>query len=129
MRSGIRPADVTRRLDDLMTVARFRRSKRSTNVDRTMRWFSLNAVSITVGICLFFCAVKLSLDGGLISRKDRMIAPLNQVLTNLGIRDFGDGKKAVKADKKAADDASQASGSGKKRAKGKNRSGKRSDRG
>jgi hypothetical protein len=30
MRSGIRPADVTRRLDDLMTVARFKHSKRTT---------------------------------------------------------------------------------------------------
>jgi len=130
MRSGIRPADVTRRLDDLMTVARFRRSKRSTNVDRTMRWFSLNAMSITVGICLFFCAIKLSLDGGLISRKDRIIQPLEQILSNIGIKDFGGSKKAsVKGDKKASDGDSSSSSSSKKRGKGKGRSGKKLDRG
>ena len=126
MRSGIRPADVTRRLDDLMTVARFRRSKRSTSVDRTMRWFSLNAMSITVGICLFFCAVKLSLDGGLISRSDRMLQPLDQILSNIGIKDSKDsGKKAVKGDKKLAADQTQPA-SGKKKSRGRNRSGRRS---
>jgi hypothetical protein len=136
MRSGIRPADVTRRLDDLMTVARFRRSKRSTSVDRTMRWFSLNAMSITVGICLFFCAVKLSLDGGLISRKDRMIAPLEQILTNIGhigkdSKDSKDNKdqtkKNVKSDKKIADDQTAAT-PGKKKSKGRNHP-RRSDHG
>jgi len=126
MRSGIRPADVTRRLDDLMTVARFRRSKRSTNVDRTMRWFSLNAMSITVGICLFFCAIKLSLDGGLISRKDRIIAPLEQILSAIGIKDFGSPKKSIKNEKKVSEGDSS---SNKKRSKGKNRSGKKLDHG
>jgi hypothetical protein len=129
MRSGIRPADVTRRLDDLMTVARFRRSKRSTSVDRTMRWFSLNAMSITVGICLFFCAVKLSLDGGLISRKDRIIAPIDQILSNIGLKDWKDaGKKNVKSDKKPADEPA-APPSAKKKTKGRNHSGRRSDHG
>lgn len=129
MRSGIRPADVTRRLDDLMTVARFRRSKRSTSVDRTMRWFSLNAMSITVGICLFFCAVKLSLDGGLISRKDRIIAPIDQILSNIGLKDWKDaGKKNVKSDKKPAAEPA-APPSAKKKTKGRNRSGRRSDHG
>jgi hypothetical protein len=129
MRSGIRPADVTRRLDDLMTVARFRRSKRSTNMDRTMRWFSLNAMSITVGICLFFCAVKLSLDGGLISRKDRIIAPLEQILTTIGIKD--NTKKAVKSEKKSAvgSDENQPAPTAKKKGKTRNRPGKRADHG
>ncbi|MBU6454917.1 MAG: hypothetical protein KGS72_24320 [Cyanobacteria bacterium REEB67] len=129
MRSGIRPADVTRRLDDLMTVARFRRSKRSTNMDRTMRWFSLNAMSITVGICLFFCAIKLSLDGGLISRKDRIIAPLEQILTTIGIKD--NGKKAVKSEKKSAasSEDSQPAPSSRKKSKTRNRPGKKADHG
>ncbi len=120
-----------------MTVARFRRSKRSTNVDRTMRWFSLNAMSITVGICLFFCAVKLSLDGGLISKKDRMIQPLEQILTNIShigkeLKDGKEakdtGKKAVKGDKKIADDQAPAAPS-KKKSRGRNHAGRRSDHG
>ncbi len=89
MRSGIRPADITRRLDDLMTVARFRRSKRTTTVDKNMRWLSLNVVSVVLGIALFFCAVKISLDGGLVKRKDSMISPLAQILTKLGVDDLG----------------------------------------
>ena len=127
MRSGIRPADVTRRLDDLMTVARFRRSKRSTNVDRTMRWFSLNAMSITVGICLFFCAIKLSLDGGLISKKDRMIQPLEQILTQIGsITKDKDKGKSTKSEKKLADDQATPA---KKKSKGRSHSSRRSDHG
>jgi hypothetical protein len=137
MRSGIRPADVTRRLDDLMTVARFRRSKRSTNIDRTMRWFSLNAMSIVVGVCLFFCAIKLSLDGGLISKHDRMIQPFEQILTQISniakgeskdAKDAKDkGKSGAKGDKKIADEPAPAPT--KKKSKSRNRSGHRSDHG
>ena len=120
MRSGIRPADVTRRLDDLMTVARFRRSKRSTSMDRTMRWFSLNALSIAIGIGLFFCAIKLSLDGGLISRKDKIVAPFEQMFTNIGLKDIG--KKApTKSDKKIVE-ATPAPAPSKKKSRSRNHS-------
>jgi hypothetical protein len=132
MRSGIRPADVTRRLDDLMTVARFRRSKRSTHLDRGMRWFSLNAVSIAVGVCLFFCAVKMSLDGGLVSKKDKLIAPLEHILSNIGIKDNDAKKKSAQADKdKKASDANEGAkpASTKKKSKSRSRSGKRADHG
>ena len=89
MRSGIRPADVTRRLDDLMTVARFRRSKRTTTIDTNMRWLSLNGVSVALGVVLFFCAVKISLDGGLVKRTDSRISPLAGILTKMGMDDLG----------------------------------------
>lgn len=89
MRSGIRPADITRRLDDLMTVARFRRSKRTITVERNARWLSLNVVSVVLGVCLFFCAVKISLDGGLVKRKDSLISPLAGILTKMGMDDIG----------------------------------------
>ncbi len=89
MRSGIRPADVTRRLDDLMTVARFRRSKRTTSLDTNVRWLGLNGVSVALGVVLFFCAVKISLDGGLVKRTDAHISPLAGILTKLGMDDLG----------------------------------------
>ncbi len=89
MRSGIRPADVTRRLDDLMTVARFRRSKRTTDLDTNVRWLGLNGVSVALGIVLFFCAVKISLDGGLVKRTDARISPLAAILTKMGMDDLG----------------------------------------
>jgi uncharacterized membrane protein YvbJ len=93
MRSGIRPADVTRRLDDLMTVARFKHSKRTTTLDSNMRWVSLNFVSVALGIALFFCAVKISLDGGLVKKSDKAITPLAAILTKLGLD--GIGKKSA----------------------------------
>jgi hypothetical protein len=93
MRSGIRPADVTRRLDDLMTVARFKHSKRTTTLDSNMRWVSLNFVSVALGIALFFCAVKISLDGGLVKKSDRAITHLAAILTKLGLD--GIGKKST----------------------------------
>ncbi len=93
MRSGIRPADVTRRLDDLMTVARFKHSKRTTTLDSNMRWVSLNFVSVALGIALFFCAVKISLDGGLVKKSDKAITPLAAILTKLGLD--GIGKKST----------------------------------
>lgn len=104
MRSGIRPADVTRRLDDLMTVARFKHSKRTTTLDSNMRWVSLNFVSVALGIALFFCAVKISLDGGLVKKSDRAISPLAAILTKLGLDNLGKKSKAdvVKPDSSKA---------------------------
>lgn len=85
MRAGIRPADVTRRLEDLMTAARFRKSKREVNLDQSVRFFSLKAFSIVTGVALLFCAVKLSIDGGFISKDQKMVAPLNKILTDIGV--------------------------------------------
>ena len=71
MRTGIRPADVTRRLEDLMTAARFKRSKRQVNLDQSVHFFTLNAFSVVAGIALLFCAIKLSLDGGFINKNQK----------------------------------------------------------
>lgn len=84
MRAGIRPADVTRRLEDLMTAARFKRSKRQVNLDQSVHFFSLKAFSIVTGIALLFCAVKLSIDGGFINKNQQMVAPINKILTDIG---------------------------------------------
>lgn len=84
MRSGIRPADVTRRLEDLMTAARFKRSKRTTHLDQQIHFVGLNAFSVVLAIALLFCAVKLSLDGGFLQKDNRMVAPINKFLTEMG---------------------------------------------
>jgi hypothetical protein len=84
MRSGIRPADVTRRLEDLMTAARFKRSKRTTQLDQQIHFVGLNAFSVVLAIALLFCAIKLSLDGGFLQKDNRMVAPINKFLTEVG---------------------------------------------
>lgn len=84
MRTGIRPADVTRRLEDLMTAARFKRSKRQVNLDQSVHFFSLNAFSVVAGIALLFCAIKLSLDGGFINKNQKMVAPFSKILNDIG---------------------------------------------
>ncbi|MBK8222423.1 MAG: hypothetical protein IPK73_15480 [Candidatus Obscuribacter sp.] len=101
MRSGIRPADVTRRLEDLMTAARFRRSKRQVTLDQSVHLFSLNAFSVVTGIALLFCAVKLSLDGGFIHKEHKMVAPFSKILNDIGANKVNFKNGTVKADDKS----------------------------
>lgn len=124
MKTGIRPADVTRRLEDLMTAARFKRSKRQVNLDQQVHFFSLNVFSIVTGIALLFCAVKLSLDGGFITKENKMVAPITKMLTNMGADKvnlkngtFASGKAEDKkaSEKKAADKKTTAQNSKKSR--------------
>ncbi|MBX9941499.1 MAG: hypothetical protein K2Y32_19705 [Candidatus Obscuribacterales bacterium] len=125
MKTGIRPADVTRRLEDLMTAARFKRSKRQVNLDQQVHFFSLNVFSIVTGIALLFCAVKLSLDGGFITKENKMVAPITKMLTDMGADKvnlkngtFAGGKAEDKkaVDKKASDKKTTAQSSKKTRA-------------
>ncbi len=124
MKTGIRPADVTRRLEDLMTAARFKRSKRQVNLDQQVHFFSLNVFSIVTGVALLFCAVKLSLDGGFITKENKMVAPITKMLTNMGADKvnlkngtFADGKAEDKkaTDKKATEKKTTAQSSKKTR--------------
>ena len=113
MRAGIRPADVTRRLDDLMTVAKFRHSKRTTDLDKGVRLLSLNAVSIAMGILLFFCAIKVSLDGGLVKAEDKIISPFAALFHKLKMEEIPNLKQAKKPAK--ADDKSKTENKNKKK--------------
>ncbi|MBK7746716.1 MAG: hypothetical protein IPP97_22140 [Candidatus Obscuribacter sp.] len=116
MRAGIRPADVTRRLEDLMTAARFKRSKRQVNLDQSVHFFSLKAFSIVTGIALLFCAVKLSIDGGFINKNQQMVAPINKILTDIGANkvNFKDMKPTTGGAKGTAKSGNQTSTTSKK---------------
>lgn len=120
MRAGIRPADVTRRLDDLMTVAKFRHSKRSTELDRGVRLLSLNAVSMILGILLFFCAIKVSLDGGLVKSNDSLFSPFAALFHKLKIEEIPN-LKQVKAPAKISGDKGSKTENGKTSKKKKKR--------
>jgi hypothetical protein len=62
LRGGFRPADITRRLDELITVARFRRSRRSHELERGTRFVFVNALYLFVATGLFYAALQFSLE-------------------------------------------------------------------
>jgi len=62
LRGGFRPADITRRLDELITVARFRRSRRSHELERGSRFVFVNALYLFVATGLFYVALQFSLE-------------------------------------------------------------------
>ncbi|MCW5822611.1 MAG: hypothetical protein KIT34_07385 [Cyanobacteria bacterium TGS_CYA1] len=62
LRGGFRAADITRRLDEIITVSRFRKSRKNIEVTKGARWFILNGTFALVAIALFYCAVQYSLS-------------------------------------------------------------------
>jgi hypothetical protein len=62
LKAGFRPADITRRLDELITVARFKRSRRGTTVESGTRWVFLNITYLFVVTGLFYAAIQFSLE-------------------------------------------------------------------
>lgn len=62
LRGGFRPADITRRLDEMITVARFRRSRRSHELERGTRFVFVNTVYLFVATGLFYAALQFSLE-------------------------------------------------------------------
>lgn len=62
LRSGFRPADITRRLDELITVARFRRSRRSHELEKKGRFVFMNTAYLFIAAGLFYAAIQFSLE-------------------------------------------------------------------
>ncbi len=62
LRGGFRAADITRRLDEIITVSRFRKSRKNHEVTKGARWFIVNGTFVLVAVALFYCAVQYSLS-------------------------------------------------------------------
>jgi len=62
LRGGFRAADITRRLDEIITVSRFRKSRKNHEVTKGARWFIVNGTFAVVAVALFYCAVQYSLS-------------------------------------------------------------------
>lgn len=62
LRGGFRAADITRRLDEIITVSRFRKSRKSHEVTKGARWFIVNGTFTVLAVALFYCAVQYSLS-------------------------------------------------------------------
>lgn len=80
LRGGLRQADITRRLDELITVARFKKSKRQTTLGTGIRWLSINIFYMFVGIALFFCAAKYAIEAFFPGQAQRIVMPLQDLL-------------------------------------------------
>lgn len=62
LKGGFRPADITRRLDEIISVARFKKSRQSHHLHRAARWTVINTVYLVVATGLFYSAVVYSLE-------------------------------------------------------------------
>jgi|GEM_PF-470748 hypothetical protein len=62
LKAGFRPADITRRLDELITVARFKKSRRNQTVERGSRFLFLNVIYLLAFSGLFYAAIQFSLE-------------------------------------------------------------------
>lgn len=62
LKGGFRPADITRRLDEIISVARFKKSRQSHSLHRAARWTAINTIYLVVVTGLFYSAVVYSLE-------------------------------------------------------------------
>lgn len=62
LRGGFRPADITRRLDEIISVARFKKSRQSYEIRRAVRWTTVNTIYVIICTGLFYSAVLFSLE-------------------------------------------------------------------
>lgn len=81
LKTGFRPADITRRLDELITVARFKRSRRNQSVERGSRFLFLNVVYLLVFSGLFYAAIQFSLETLFPGRFKETRIPVAKIIT------------------------------------------------
>ena len=143
LRGGFRPADITRRLDEIISVASFKKSRGNYQVQRVVRWTTINTVYLLVATGLFYSAVVYSLELLFPGKFKDTQMPV-EVLVGLfnkhkdkipvSLPDAQESKTATKEgstpDKKATAESKPGAKSGKKsqKAKQKKRSGKRRKR-
>ncbi len=113
LRGGLRQADITRRLDELITVARFKKAKRQTTIGTGIRWLSINIFYLFVGIGLFFCAAKYAVEAFFPGEAQRIVKPFQDLLPKGPEKTASSSTKSTKAagTKKKGSDAKGAKSS------------------
>ena len=81
LRGGFRPADITRRLDELISVARFKKSRRSHELERGARWAFMNTVYLVVASGLFYSAIQFSLETMFPGKFHHTRIPVGEIIT------------------------------------------------
>jgi len=83
LKGGFRPADITRRLDEMITAARFKKSRRSHEVERGARWAFVNTIYLLAATGLFYSAIQFSLETMFPGKFHHTRIPVGQILTFL----------------------------------------------
>ena len=116
-KSGIKQQDMTRRLDDNLSSSDFDRSRRSTKLRKHVKSLSEQLVYIFIGVALFFCAIRFTIQTWFPHRIHTVLAPIlgknaaavEQTLTGTPPAEQLEDPDAVSPeDQKAADEAAAA---------------------
>lgn len=91
LKGGFRPADITRRLDEMITAARFKKSRRSHEIERGARWAFVNTIYLLVASGLFYSAIQFSLETMFPGKFHHTRIPVGQILTFLKQPHFSTG--------------------------------------
>lgn len=114
LKSGIKQQDMTRRLDDNLSSSDFDRSRKSTKLRKHVKSLSEQLVYIFIGVALFFCAIRFTIQTWFPHKIHSVLAPIlgknaaavEQTLTGTPPAEQLEDPDAVSPeDQKAADEA------------------------
>jgi hypothetical protein len=76
LKSGIKQQDMTRRLDDNLSANDFNSSRRPTRLRKHVKSLSEHAIYIFIGIALFFCAIRFTVQTWFPHKIHTVLAPI-----------------------------------------------------
>lgn len=76
LKSGIKQADLTRRLDDNLSAGDFERARKPTKLRKHIRSLSEHLFYLFIGAALFFCAIRYTLQTYFPGRIHKVLVPI-----------------------------------------------------
>lgn len=76
LKSGIKQQDMTRRLDDNLSSNDFNSSRKPTRLRKHVKSFSEHAIYIFIGVALFFCAIRFTVQTWFPHKIHTVLAPI-----------------------------------------------------
>ncbi len=76
LKSGIKQQDMTRRLDDNLSSNDFERTRKPTRLRKHVKSFSEHLVYIFIGVALFFCAIRFTIQTWFPHKIHTVLAPI-----------------------------------------------------
>jgi hypothetical protein len=129
LKSGIKQQDMTRRLDDNLGASDFERARKPTRLRKHVKSLTEHLVYVFIGLALFFCAVRFTVQTWFPDKIHRVLAPIlgknaavvEQTLTGEPAEELEDPDKPAKAgeEKKPQPDKNTKSSTKKKSSHGK----------
>lgn len=128
LKSGIKQADMTRRLDDNLSANNFNSSRKPTRFRKHVKSMSEHAIYIFIGVALFFCAVRFTVQTWFPHKIHTVLAPIlgknanviEQTLTGSPADELEDPDAPTDEDKDAAAAKAKAEADAKAKAKAAN---------